>query len=139
VNADLAQRIALVAHGNACVSGLIDRPADLLAENSAFEHVRSVEFRMRGRSIHRVDLWLSALARRGARRLWMRRDDLAIRPGSGLDLCVVTRWSKTQIAGRNNLSTHLAPGQPATRAPRRTIHDLTPLTPSRPISAMPET
>lgn len=77
VNAELAQRIALVAHGNAFLSGLIDRPPDLLAENSAFQYARSVEFRTSGRSIRRVDLWFSALATRGAKRLWVRSDDLA--------------------------------------------------------------
>jgi hypothetical protein len=56
MNAELAQRIALVAHGNAFLSGLIDRPPNLLTGNSAFQYVRSVEFRMSGRSIHRVDL-----------------------------------------------------------------------------------
>lgn len=83
MNAELAQRIALVAHGNAFLSGLIDSPPDLLTENSAFQYVRSVAFRMSGRSIHRVDLWFSALARRGAKRLWVRSDDLAAE-GDGL-------------------------------------------------------
>jgi hypothetical protein len=77
MNADLAQRIALVAHGNAFLSGLIDRPPDLLNENSAFQHARSIEFRGSGGTVHRVDLWFSALARRGAKRLWLRSDDLA--------------------------------------------------------------
>jgi hypothetical protein len=83
VNTELAQRIALAAHGNAFLSGLIDSPPDLLTENSAFQYVRSVEFRTSGRSIHRVDLWFSALARRGAKRLWARSDDLAAE-GRGL-------------------------------------------------------
>ncbi len=83
MNAKLAQRIALVAHGNALLSGLIDRPPDLLTGNSAFQHARSVEFRTSGRSIHRVDLWFAALARRGAKRLWVRSDDLAAE-GDGL-------------------------------------------------------
>jgi hypothetical protein len=73
----LATRIALVAHGNAFLSGLVEDPPDLFAENSVFQYARSVEFRASGRSIHRVDLWFSALARRGARRLWVRSDDLA--------------------------------------------------------------
>jgi hypothetical protein len=81
VNAELAQRIALVAHGNAFLSGLIDSPPDLLAENSAFQHVQSVEFRTTGRSIRRVDSWFAALARRGAKRLWVRNDDLAAEGG----------------------------------------------------------
>lgn len=76
MDADLARRIALVAYGNAFLSGLIDRPPDLLTSNSAFQHARSVEFQTSGRSIHRVDLWFSALARRGAKRLWVRDDDL---------------------------------------------------------------
>jgi hypothetical protein len=82
VNAELAQRIALVAHGNAFLAGLGD-PPDLLADNSAFQYVRSVEFQTSGRSIRRVDLWLSALARRGARRLRVRTNDLAVE-GDGL-------------------------------------------------------
>jgi hypothetical protein len=77
VDADLAQRMALVAHGNAFLSGSIDRPPDLLTANSAFQHVSSVEFQTGGRAIRRVDLWFSALARRGAKRLWVRNDDLA--------------------------------------------------------------
>ena len=77
MNTDLAQRIALVAYGNAFLSGLIDHPPDLLNENSAFVHARSIEFRGSGRTNHRVDLWFAALARRGAMRLWLRSDDLA--------------------------------------------------------------
>ena len=83
VNVELAQRIALVAHGNAFLSGLIESPRDLLKENSAFQYVRSVEFRMSGRSIHRVDLWFSALARRKANRLWVRGNDL-VAEGDGV-------------------------------------------------------
>jgi hypothetical protein len=75
--------MALVAYGNAFLSGLMDRPPNLLADNSAFQHVRSVEFRIGGRSTRKVDQWFLALSKRGARRLWVRSEDL-VAEGDGV-------------------------------------------------------
>jgi hypothetical protein len=113
MDAGLAQRIALVAHGNAFLSGRIDRAPDLLAENTAFQHVQSVEFRSDGRSNRRVDLWFRALAKQGVNRLTVRPHDLAAE-GNGVRevwvpsaLFISRRFEKRQ---ERYLESLIAPG-----------------------------
>lgn len=87
----LAQRIALVAHGNAFLTGLIGSAPDLVADSSTFQYVRSVEFRLGKRVNRRVDRWFAELAARGADRLRLLPRSVAVE-GNGVREVWTESW-----------------------------------------------
>jgi len=84
VHGELAQLIAIAAHGSAWLAGRTgDEPPELEGASSTFQYIRGIRFELAGSllkkpiiSDHLAD-WLLGMRRRGITRLW-----LAI-PGSG--------------------------------------------------------
>jgi hypothetical protein len=68
MNGELAQSIALVAHGNAFLGGLLADPPALERSNTAFRYVGSVEFRGDA-SFDGTARWFTWLREQGATRL----------------------------------------------------------------------
>lgn len=74
MNGDLAQRIALVTHGNAALASSVE---DQIDDNSTLQHVRTITFAFTPRrrlarsitNVGRVSDWFEQLAARGVRRL----------------------------------------------------------------------
>lgn len=72
MNGELAQAVAVVAHGNAALHRRIDL-ANFEAHNSTFQFVRSVAIevpaRWRAKRVDRVAEWIRALRGKGVHRL----------------------------------------------------------------------
>ena len=88
VHGELAQLIALAAHGSAWLAGRTGAvPPDLEGTNSTFRFVRQVRFELEGSLLHKpvvatdVASWLEDVRQRGLTRLW-----LAIPDGAGVSL-----------------------------------------------------
>jgi hypothetical protein len=86
VHGELAQLIALAAHGSAWLAGRTGAlPPDLEGTNSTFRFVRQVRFELEGSLLHKpviatdVASWLEDVRHRGLTRLW-----LAIPDGAGV-------------------------------------------------------
>lgn len=78
MNGELAQLIAVAAHGSAWLAGRTgEEPPDLEGGNSTFEYVHSVRFELPGRLLRAPTVsssvadWLLAARQRGAGRLWL--------------------------------------------------------------------
>jgi hypothetical protein len=74
VNGELAQTMALAAHGSAWLARADGTPPpDLLASNSSFRYVRAVSFTgpAEGAAGDSVVAWLDGLRGRGAQRVWV--------------------------------------------------------------------
>ena len=77
MNGELAEAVALVAHGNAWLSDFSGAPGDIAnfeTENSTFQFVRSVAFEVKSRwrrssEVRSVEDWLRAISRAGVRKL----------------------------------------------------------------------
>ena len=73
MNGELAQSIALVAHGNAYLSDLDAAPPSLEAGNSVFRYVGSIAFRLLGgATLTGTAAWYEELRRQGVERLSLR-------------------------------------------------------------------
>ena len=86
VHGELAQLIALAAHGSAWLAGRTGAlPPDLEGTNSTFRFVRQIRFELEGSLVHKpvvatdVASWLEVARHRGVTRLW-----LAIPDGAGV-------------------------------------------------------
>jgi hypothetical protein len=72
VHGELAQVIALAAHGSAWLAGITPGPPPRLdAENTTFEFVRRVRFALDGSSASDVAGWLLDARGRGIERFWL--------------------------------------------------------------------
>jgi len=84
VHGELAQLIALAAHGSAWLAGRTgDLPPDLEGTNSTFKFVRQIRFELEGSLLHKpvvaTDLasWLEEARHRAVTRLWLAIPDEA--------------------------------------------------------------
>ena len=84
MHSELAQLIALAAHGSAWLAGRTgDLPPDLERTNSTFKVVRQVRFELEGSLLHKaviatdVASWLADARHRGVTRLWLAIPDEA--------------------------------------------------------------
>jgi hypothetical protein len=86
VHGELAQAIAIAAHGSAWLAGRLGQGAPDLETGSTFQYVRAIRFELAGSILRKaivagsVEEWLAAARQRGVERLWLAMAGASERP-----------------------------------------------------------